>query len=96
MLFWCWTLWWGLNDRGPRSMYPKQRARRCFVCRTAPPLPRRPARAAGRASPNGSLMLDGLGARDERNAHTARQPSFASSCFSERELAVGEGADSKV
>ncbi|KAF8247610.1 hypothetical protein K440DRAFT_643680 [Wilcoxina mikolae CBS 423.85] len=32
--FWCWTVWWGLNDRGPRSMYPQhQQVKRCFSCR---------------------------------------------------------------
>ena len=28
--FWSWTVWWGLNDRGPRSPH---RSKRCYNCR---------------------------------------------------------------
>ncbi|KAA8912335.1 hypothetical protein FN846DRAFT_887306 [Sphaerosporella brunnea] len=39
-VFWIWTVWWGLNDRGPRSMYPHNSSshpgaggKRCANCR---------------------------------------------------------------
>jgi len=34
-IFWAWTVWWGLNDRGPSSMYPRRTQNRCFDCRSA-------------------------------------------------------------
>jgi hypothetical protein len=96
--FWSWTVWWGLNDRGPRSMYPATasgRGKRCASCRAgtgffrSTPHPCRAVqmetlRPANKETAGPVRGMPDLRRKDgEGRPGLGRHPSFASSCFTE-------------